>query len=180
MRLYQDDFEKVRAISPLFYRLKKKIPRANVRDLKLFYPRVSIFAISIHIALGINIKRATSLAKRYISQYNQWDSERIAKAKAKGIYSEPWFKPSRNNLGKEFRARGFKRTELPIDEFLKARKLPRKGAYIISNHLVNGYLYVYPVTFAHSIGDIKKGWEYVYKPFGLIAIPGHTKIKIYD
>lgn len=77
-------------------------------------------------------------------------------------------------LEKQFIYRGY--IPLTRDNYLKYEKKANKYCYITSNRPINGTWYIFPRKYTNNYYLLKRNIPDIHSSFGLIGIPGYTKI----
>lgn len=75
------------------------------------------------------------------------------------------------DLEKQFTFKGF----IPLEEY--KRYNPDKYCYIMANRLLDGKQYIYPAKFTNNYKLMRRGIPDIHQVFGLIALPGFTRIQ---
>ena len=118
------------------------------------------FALKLKAIKKCSIQKALHLAEKYYEPYKQWEGRhfQLYRHEDPGPYLE-----------KEFIFKGF----VPYDTYQKETGF----CYIISNKLINGTKYIYPMKAikAGNKTDFKK-YHWVYDLQGVIGIIDHTRV----
>ena len=113
-----------------------------------------------------SIRRATKYVKnglygKFLEEFTKFNGNSI-----------PYIKDK--YLEKQFIYRGY--IPLTRDNYHKYEKKANKYCYITSNRPINGTWYIFPRKYTNNYYLLKRNIPDIHSSFGLIGIPGYTKI----
>lgn len=148
-------------------------------DKSLLMPKVALFALKIHHEYQeqVSLALAIAIAKNHWPLYQEWVTQNALLFNKRPLplslvtreFEFQGFKPVRADKRKPF--------TLELERCIESLGFNLKYAFITSNQILEGYIWIYPEEFANDYSDLLNGKRYIANIFNNIGVSEFTKLK---